>query len=121
MWYRWKSLEEFNAWHAEAKHHLGIPRPGRGLSSGRERPTSQWTTAYTEPYVVSKDDVRAVVKSDALGVPGVGEPCGSPIVANAEEQIAKKSGEAWVLKAEAAERIRSAEKLKEEVKSGIRN
>lgn len=113
MWYRWKSLEEFNAWHEAAKAHLGIPRPGKGLASGRERPTRQWTTTYTEPYVVAEDDIRAVVEAGALDVPGLGEPCDSPIVAAVgEEPIAEKSGEAWVLKAEAVERLRSEEQAK---------
>jgi hypothetical protein len=110
MWYRWKSLEAFASWHADAMRHLGIPRPGKGLASNRERPTRQWTTTYTEPYVVSESDIRAVIEEDALDVPGLGEPCDSPIVAAAEgESIAEKSGDAWVLKAEAVERLRGEE------------
>jgi hypothetical protein len=113
MWYRWKSLEEFNAWHEAAKSALGIPRPGKGLASGRERPTRQWTTIYTEPYVVSESDIRAVVEADALDVPGLGEPCDSPIIAAADEEpIADKSGEAWIMKAEVVERLRESESAK---------
>jgi len=112
-WYRWKSLEAFNAWHEAAKLHLGIPRPGRGLSTGRERPTRQRTLVYTEPYVVAEDDIRAVVEADALDVPGLGEPCDSPIIAAVgEEPIAEKSGEAWIMKADAVTRIREAEAQK---------
>lgn len=118
-WYRWPSLAEFTKWHDTAKAELGIPKPGRGLSSGRERTTAQWTMAYTEAYVVAEDDVRAVVEDDALHVPGLGEPCDCPIIAQdlSEGPVADKSGDdaepVWTLKAEAVTRLRLAEQAPE--------
>lgn len=116
-WYRWPSLAEFTKWHEVAKAALGIPRPGKGLSSGRERTANQWTLAYTEAYVVVDDDVRAIVEDDALHVPGLGSPCDCPLVSESEEPVADKSGDdaapVWTLKAEAVTRLQLAEKARE--------
>lgn len=117
-WYRWPSLAEFKQWHEAAKVALGIPRPGRGLSSGRERTANQWTLAYTEAYIVAEDDVRAIVEADALHVPGLGEPCDCPVMPSGDEEpVADKSGDdaepVWRLKAEAVTRLRLAEQAPE--------
>lgn len=93
-WYRWPSLAEFTKWHDAVKADLGIPRPGRGLSSGRERTANQWTMAYTEAYIVAEDDVRAIVEADALHVPGLGEPCDCP----EQVKLSKLGGHDDVLK-----------------------
>lgn len=116
-WYRWPSLAEFTKWHEAAKAALDIPRPGRGLSSGRERTANQWTLAYTEAYVVADDDVRAIVEDDALHVPGLGEPCNCPVLPSGDESpVADKEGDSgepvWRLKAEAATKLRTAEAQK---------
>lgn len=118
-WYRWPSLAEFTKWHEAAKAALDIPRPGRGLSSGRERTANQWTLAYTEAYVVADDDVRAIVEDDALHIPGIGEPCGSPLrSATLEERLADKSGDdaapVWILTADAVTRLQLAEQAAEQ-------
>lgn len=114
-WYRWKSLAEFQQWHNAAKAALGIPRPGKGLSSNRERTANQWTLAYTEAYIVAKDDVRAIVEADALHVPGLGEPCDCPVLPSGDESpVADKEGDdadepVWQLKAEAIARLQLAD------------
>lgn len=80
MWHRWTSLEAYEAWHQAAMSHLGLPRPGKGAASRRERPSAQWTTAYTEPIVLAEDDVRAIVEplvAKELPV-GLGESCDPP-------------------------------------------
>lgn len=75
MWFQWLSLEGFNSWHDVVKEALGIPYPGRNSATGEIDETAQWTTSYTEPVIVSDDDVRAFVEtnivemfSDGLGV-----------------------------------------------------
>jgi hypothetical protein len=80
MHYRWPSLAAFDAWHDAACAALGIPHPGRNAATGEVDPDAQWTTAYTEPTVVTDDDVRAVVEDDvAQLVPeGLGVPSDPP-------------------------------------------
>lgn len=118
-WYRWPSLAEFTKWHEAAKAEFGIPRPGKGLSSGRERTANQWTLAYTEAYIVAEDDVRAIVEADALHVAGLGEPCDCPVVPSGDEEpVADKSGDdatpVWTLKADAVPRLQLAEQAPEQ-------
>jgi hypothetical protein len=80
MWRSWPDLQAFNAWHDAACALLDIPHPGRNAATGEIDEDAQWTTAYTEPVVVSDDDVRAVVEPDvaALVADGLGVPCDPP-------------------------------------------
>lgn len=80
MFYRWISVDAFNAWHVAAKTALGIPYPGRNAATGEIDEFAQWTTAYTEPTVVADNDVRAYVEDKvAILVPeGLGVPSESP-------------------------------------------
>lgn len=80
MHYRWSSLATFTAWHDAVCTVLGIPHPGRNAATGEVDPDAQWTTAYTEPTVVTDDDVRAVVEDDvaALVPDGLGVPSDPP-------------------------------------------
>lgn len=123
-WYRWNSLAEFTKWHEAVKADLGIPRPGRGLSSGRERTANQWTLAYTEAYVVADDDVRAIVEADALHVPGLGDPCDCPVLPSGDEEpVADKEGDShepiWRLKTEYVTKLRTIETQKAEYNNEI--
>lgn len=79
-WYRWTSIEAFNAWHEEVKKRLGIPHPNRSLATGRVRSTTaHWTLEYTSPVVLADDDVRAIVEEEGKAFKeGLGEPCDSP-------------------------------------------
>ena len=79
-WYTWPSLAAFDAWHELAMADQGIPHPGRNAATGEVDPDAQWTTAYTEPTVVSDTDVRARVEwfiAEKL-VDGMGVPCEAP-------------------------------------------
>jgi hypothetical protein len=62
MYYQWTSLINFQQWHEEAKTALGIPYPGYNAATGELDEDAQWTTAYTEPIIVSENDVRAFVE-----------------------------------------------------------
>lgn len=116
-WYRWNSLAEFTKWHEDVKAALGIPRPRRGLSSGRERTANQWTLAYTEAYIVAEDDVRAIVEADALHVPGLGEPCDCPVMPSGDEEpVADKEGDSyepvWFIKEKYVTLLKQVEEAK---------
>lgn len=63
MFYRWASLENFEAWHVVACLEVGIPHPGRNAATGELDTDEQWTTAYTTPTVVAAGDERAVVEA----------------------------------------------------------
>jgi len=79
MYYRWSSLAAFTDWHNAICAELGIPHPNRNAATGEIDPDAQWTTAYTEPIIVSDDDVRAVVEDHvATLVAGLGEPSEPP-------------------------------------------
>lgn len=80
MFYSWFSLNSFNAWHDAVKFALDIPRPGRNAATGEIDETAQWTTAYTEPIIVSENDVRAFVEDHvaALIPEGLGVPSQEP-------------------------------------------
>ena len=79
MYYRWTSLAAFTNWHNSICAELGIPHPNRNAATGEIDPDAQWTTAYTEPIIVSDDDVRAVVEDHVAGlVAGLGEPSEPP-------------------------------------------
>ena len=82
MWHQWPDLAAFTAWHDAACVALGIPHPNRNAASGEIDEQAQWTTAYTEPTVVSDGDVRAVVEDHvaALVPHGLGVPCDPPPV-----------------------------------------
>lgn len=62
MFYSWSSFDSFNSWHETVKVFLGIPYPGRNTANGEVDESAQWTTAYTEPIVVSETDIRAFVE-----------------------------------------------------------
>lgn len=59
MWYKWNSIEDFNAWHSDIQYRLYLP--------------NDYTEDYTKPVVVSATDVRGFVLtkdirlSDLLG------------------------------------------------------
>lgn len=80
MWYLWTSEDAFNIWHDSACAALGIPHPNRNAANGKVDESAQWTTAYTQPSVVSASDVRAVVEDyvAALLPDGLGSPCDPP-------------------------------------------
>lgn len=112
MHYKWTSLKSFDQWHQYAMAALGIPRPGKGAASRRERPSAQWTTAYTEPIVLAEDDVRAIVEplvAKELPV-GLGEPCDPPPTPSEEAPRIKAGTEAqpvWYADAQLKERLES--------------
>ena len=81
MWYSWSSLDAFDSWHSSAMSALGIPHPNHNAATGEIDESAQWTTAYTNPVMVSEYDVRAYVKQsvaelvpDGLGVPSEPPP-----------------------------------------------
>lgn len=80
IYYKWSSLDAFNIWHDAAKLALGIPFPGRNAATGEIDESAQWTTAYTEPIIVSETDVRAFVEDHiaALIPEGLGVPLQEP-------------------------------------------
>lgn len=80
MFYTWSSLQAFETWHNSAKTALGIPYPGRNAATGEIDENAQWTTAYTEPIVVTEDDVRAYVEDHVaeLVPKGLGVPSEPP-------------------------------------------
>lgn len=85
MFYFWLSFDSFNIWHESAKSALGIPYPGRNVATGEIDESAQWTTAYTEPVVVTENDVRAFVEEsvailvpDGLGIPSDPPPYRNP-------------------------------------------
>lgn len=82
MFYCWLSLDAFNAWHDSAKLALGIPFPGRNAATGEIDESAQWTTAYTEPVIVTDTDVRAYVEDHVASlVPdGLGTPSEPPSI-----------------------------------------
>lgn len=61
MWYRWTSIESFDAWHDAVCATLGIPHPGRNAATGELDTSAQWTTAYVEPAILSDDDIRCFI------------------------------------------------------------
>lgn len=73
-------MKAFSAWHEGVKKQLGIPHANRSLATGRLRAsTAHWTLEYTEPVIVSEDDVRAIVdERGATFTKGLGEPCEPP-------------------------------------------
>jgi hypothetical protein len=80
MWRQWADLASFTVWHTAACAALGIPHPGNNAATGDLDEAAQWTTAYTDPVVVTADDVRAVVEPDVaeLVLDGLGVPCDPP-------------------------------------------
>jgi hypothetical protein len=79
MHYRWTSLTAFTNWHNAICAELGIPHPNHNAATGEIDENAQWTTAYTEPIIVSDDDVRAVVEDHVAPlVAGLGEPSEPP-------------------------------------------
>lgn len=81
MWYRWTSIEAFNAWHGAAMHALNIPHPPIDATTGEVDTARQWTTAYTKPHALAPDDVRAYVEEhvaamvpEALGMESEAPP-----------------------------------------------
>jgi hypothetical protein len=80
MWHQWSDLASFTVWHTAACDALGIPHPGNNAATGELDPDAQWTTAYTEPVIISDDDVRAVVEPDVaeLVPEGLGILCDPP-------------------------------------------
>jgi hypothetical protein len=80
MFYSWLSLDDFNAWHADACTALGIPHPNHNAATGEIDESAQWTTAYTQPTVVAEDDVRAYVEDKVaeLVPDGLGQPSEPP-------------------------------------------
>lgn len=81
-WYKWSSLDAFNSWHSYVKDQLGIPCPNYNLATGEvQAMTAYWTLEYTDPVILSENDVRAVVEDDALGfTEGLGEVSEAPDV-----------------------------------------
>jgi len=80
MWHQWADQQAFDAWHDNACAALGIPHAGFNAATGEPDVDAQWTTAYTQPFTVAADDVRAVVEPDvAAQVPErLGVPCDPP-------------------------------------------
>jgi hypothetical protein len=67
-WYKWTSLELFNAWHEAIKTELGLPKQSVTID-GSEVIGGVVTDKYTNAIVVADDDIRAVVEAlyaDAL-------------------------------------------------------
>jgi hypothetical protein len=62
-WYKFDSLNDFNAWHENIKEELGYPKISVDIE-GDEIPEATITDAYTQPFIVSNDDVRAMVEID---------------------------------------------------------
>lgn len=87
MWFSWSSVGEFNAWHSDTCTLLGLPRPGRNVSTGEIQADAEWTSLYTTAYVVSDSDIRAFVENDVvslspnmLGIPSEEPPTSSYIL-----------------------------------------
>lgn len=80
MFYRWSTLDAFNAWHDATCSLLGIPHPNRNAATGEVDPDAQWTTAYTEVIRVADDDWRAYVEDTVaeLNPEGLGVPSDPP-------------------------------------------
>jgi hypothetical protein len=88
MYYRWTSLTAFTDWHNAICAELGIPHPNRNAATGEIDENAQWTTAYTEPIIVSDDDVRAVVEDHvAKLVAGLGEASEPPPTPEADANV----------------------------------
>jgi hypothetical protein len=58
-WYTWPSIESFDAWHDQLCELLDLPWPSRDIDGNVVG--APYITAYTNPVVVSQNDVRAVV------------------------------------------------------------
>lgn len=59
-WYKFDNIESFNEWHEQFKQTHGYPIPSKD-STGKII-GSPYTTDYTEPVVVSGNDIRAFIE-----------------------------------------------------------
>jgi hypothetical protein len=62
-WYKWDSLELFNAWHEQKIAELGLPKLSVD-SDGVIIPNSFMTSSITIPVVLSDVDCRAIVEDE---------------------------------------------------------
>lgn len=60
IWVSFPSLSAFDAWHNEIKKNLGLPKVSTDVD-GNEKPDAILTTDYVQPYIVSENDVRALI------------------------------------------------------------
>lgn len=87
VWYTWNSLKSFEIWHDDTCALLGLPKPGKNVATGEIDTDAQWTTRYTYPVIVNKNDVRAFVEEDVasfspnfLGMPSEKPETASDII-----------------------------------------
>jgi hypothetical protein len=64
MWYKFNSVDDFNAWHANIKDLLGIPHPNANSATGKIDPLASWTLEYTEPIIVTANDIRVFIEEE---------------------------------------------------------
>ena len=62
-WYKFDSLNDFDAWHQNIKEELGYPKISVDIN-GDEIADATVTDSYTQPFIVSDNDVRAIVELD---------------------------------------------------------
>jgi hypothetical protein len=60
MWYKWDSLEAFDAWHNSLMVELGYPLISVNQATGLPDPTAQGTETYTQGYEVEGKIIAVV-------------------------------------------------------------
>ena len=63
MWWRFNSLEAFDAWHVGVCEAAGLPRPGVNQLTGEVEPDAQWTTGVAIGLVQPDGSVVAFIPS----------------------------------------------------------
>jgi hypothetical protein len=67
-WYKWDSIEEFNAWHDALCVSLGYPLNSYNQATGEIDSEATKTTAYTSPSFVGDKVIATVEEKYSTGL-----------------------------------------------------
>ena len=62
-WFKWDSIEDFNAWENQIQLELGLPKLSVD-AEGNTIPNSVINENYTLPIIVADNDIRASVQNE---------------------------------------------------------